>query len=77
MTETGTCKIKVKGIVDEYWSDWFDDMTITHSSEKETLFVGPVHDQSALYGLLAKIRDMGLSLISLEYMPGENHKVIE
>jgi hypothetical protein len=54
--------IRVKGILDEKWSDWFDGFTITPQADDETLLVGPVPDQSALHGLLAKIRDLGLPL---------------
>ena len=47
------------------WSDWFDGFTIT-PQEDETILVGSVSDQGALHGLLAKIRDLGLILISIE-----------
>lgn len=58
--------IRVKGILDEKWSDWFCDFTITPQADDETLLVGPVPDQSALHGLLAKIRDLGLPLSSVQ-----------
>jgi len=54
--------IRVKGILGEKWSDWFGGFTITPQADDETLLVGPVPDQSALHGLLAKIRDLGLTL---------------
>jgi hypothetical protein len=57
-------QIKIKGLLDEKWSDWFDGFTIT--PQEETILVGPVSDQGALHGLLAKIRDLGLTLISVE-----------
>jgi hypothetical protein len=59
-------QIRVKGILDEKWSDWFDSFTITPQADDETLLVGPVSDQSALHGLLAKIRDLGLPLLSVQ-----------
>jgi hypothetical protein len=59
-------QIKVKGNLDERWSDWFDGFTITYPSEDETLLRGRVVDQAALHGILAKIRDLGLSLLSVE-----------
>jgi len=59
-------QIIVKGIMDESWSDWFDGFSITAS--QETILVGPVRDQSSLHGLLAKIRDLGLVLVSVEHM---------
>ena len=64
-------QIKIKGFLDDQWSDWFDGLTITHPGETETLLVGPVRDQGALHGMLAKIRDLGLHLISVERLPAE------
>lgn len=61
-----TYQIKVKGFLDQKWSDWFDGFTITSQAENETLLVGPVSDQGALLGLLAKIRDLGITLLSVE-----------
>jgi hypothetical protein len=58
-------EIRVKGCVDEKWSDWFDGFTISPQADDETLLTGPVADQAALYGLLSKIRDLGLPLLSL------------
>lgn len=65
--ESGTVyQIRVKGHLDKRWSDWFDGLTITYPSNDETLLYGQVVDQTALHGLLAKIRDLGLSLLSVE-----------
>lgn len=61
-----TYQIIVKGVLDESWSDWFDGFTITVS--QETKLVGPIRDQGSLHGLLAKIRDLGLDLISVEQL---------
>jgi hypothetical protein len=58
-------EIRVKGQIDEHWSDWFEDLTITHTDQDETILSGTVVDQSALYGLLAKLRDLGLPLLSV------------
>jgi hypothetical protein len=58
-------QIRVKGILDERWSDWFDGLTITSQANGETLLEGPVRDQAALHGLLNKIRDMGMPLLSV------------
>ena len=58
-------EIRVKGRIDEHWSDWFDDLTITHTDQDETILSGTVVDQAALYGLLAKLRDLGLPLLSV------------
>ena len=58
-------EIRVKGRIDERWSEWFDGLTITHSDQDETVLTGPVPDQAALYGLVAKLRDIGLPLVSV------------
>lgn len=65
-------KIKIKGILDKKWSDWFDEFSITYYKEKETILMGPIPDQGALHGLLAKIRDLGLPIISVERISQEN-----
>lgn len=64
-------QIKVKGLLGQQWSDWFEGFTITHQGEGETVLEGPVRDQGALHGLLAKIRDLGIPLLSLECLPQE------
>ena len=58
--------IRVQGRLDATWSGWFDGCSIRPQEEDETLLVGPVTDQAALHGLLAKIRDLGLPLLSVE-----------
>ena len=59
-------QITVEGNLDQRWSDWFDGLTITPREDDETLLVGPVADQAALHGLLNKIRDLGLPLLSVQ-----------
>jgi hypothetical protein len=61
-------EIRVKGQIDEQWSDWFEGLRVAHTEQDETILSGSVADQSALYGLLAKLRDLGLSLISVNSM---------
>jgi hypothetical protein len=58
-------QIKIKGHLDQQWSAWFDDLAITHEPNGETLLSGPVVDQAALYGLLLKIHNLNLTLLSL------------
>lgn len=58
-------EIRVKGQMDEHWSEWFQDFEILASEENETILSGEVKDQAALYGLIAKMRDLGLALISV------------
>ena len=57
-------QIRVKGHLGPRWADWFGDMTITPEEGGETLLSGPVVDQAALHGLLRKVRDLGMPLIS-------------
>ena len=58
-------EIRVKGRIDEHWSDWFGGLTITHTDQNETILAGSIVDQAALYGLLTKLRDLGLPLLSV------------
>jgi hypothetical protein len=58
-------QIRIKGHLGSQWTDWFEGMTITLEDNGDTLLSGPVADQSALYGLLKKVRDLGLPLVSV------------
>lgn len=58
-------QIRVKGNLGPQWSDWFDGFAITPQASGETLLAGPVVDQAALHGILGKIRNLGLPLVSL------------
>jgi hypothetical protein len=58
--------IWVEGHLGPGWSEWFAGMTLTHTDTGNTLLSGPVVDQAALHGLLAKIRDLNLTLVGLE-----------
>ncbi|MBN1246237.1 MAG: hypothetical protein JXC32_01200 [Anaerolineae bacterium] len=62
----GLYKIRVKGNLDLRWSDWFDGFSITPVDDDETLLIGSVADQAALHGLLHKIRDLGLPLLTVQ-----------
>ena len=57
-------QIRVKGHLGPRWTEWFGDMTITLEDNGDTLLSGPVVDQAALHGLLRKVRDLGMPLIS-------------
>ena len=58
-------QIRVKGHLSPQWMDWFDGLTITLEEDGNTRLTGPVVDQSALHGLLKKVRDLGLPLLSI------------
>jgi hypothetical protein len=58
-------KIRLKGHLDQSWADWFEGLTVTHEADGTTTLVGENFDQAALHGLLKKIRDLGLPLLSV------------
>lgn len=64
-------EIRVKGKIDEHWSAWFEGMTLTYTDRDESILTGDVIDQAALYGLLAKARDLGLALLSVNSIEKE------
>ena len=63
--ETGRYEIRLKGHLDSRWAAWFDGLSLTNESDGTTLIHGPVADQAALHGLLQKVRDVGLPLVSV------------
>jgi hypothetical protein len=66
-------QIRVKGHLGSQWTDWFEGLTITLEDNGETLLTGPVVDQAALHGLLKKVRDLGMPLLSVNpIIPGSN-----
>lgn len=58
-------QIRVKGQLGSQWTDWFEGLSITLEEDGTTLITGPIIDQSALHGLLKKVRDLGMPLVSL------------
>ena len=58
-------EIQLAGHLEQRWAEWFDGLTLTHRSDGTTVFHGPVADQAALHGLLQKVRDLGLPLVSV------------
>ncbi|MET4638167.1 hypothetical protein [Mycetocola sp. 2940] len=58
-------EIRVEGQLDQSWSDWFDGFTLTSEVDGTTILTGPVVDQAALHGLLGRVRDLGVPLISV------------
>ena len=58
-------QIRIKGHLDPRWAEWFGGLTITLEDSGDTLLTGPVVDQAALHGLLRKVRDLGMPLLSV------------
>lgn len=58
-------KVRVEGHLDETWAEWLDGFTFAHNEQDETVLSGKVKDQAALYGLIAKLRDLGVKLIEV------------
>lgn len=59
------CEIKIKGHLDPSWSEWFAGLDVIHLEGDETLLKGVLPDQAALHGLLERIRDLNITLISV------------
>jgi hypothetical protein len=71
-------QIRIQGHLGREWADWFEGLTLTALDNGETLLTGPVVDQAALYGLLRKVRDVGLPLLSVDCVtPGQAEDVKE
>jgi hypothetical protein len=68
----GRYEIRLRGHLDSRWAAWFDGLSLTSSSDGTTVIGGPVADQAALHGLLQKVRDLGLPLVSVtQVQPGQ------
>ncbi|MDL1910264.1 hypothetical protein FBQ81_06155 [Chloroflexi bacterium CFX6] len=59
-------EIRVEGQLDPNWTEWLGGLTVAHAEESETVLAGCVKDQAELYGLIAKLRDIGMKLISVQ-----------
>jgi hypothetical protein len=66
--EAGRCEIRLKGHLDGRWVGWFDGMSLTLERNGVTAIHGPVVDEAALYGMLQRVRDVGLPLVSVTYL---------
>lgn len=67
-------QIRLKGQLDARWTDWFGGMAVALTEDDDTLLTGPLADQAALFGLLRKVRDLGLPLVSINEMRHEPSK---
>jgi len=64
-------EIRVKGHLPQHWSEWLEGLTIIHDPNGETLLAGSLRDQAALFGVVMKVRDLGLTLLSVNPIEGE------
>lgn len=69
------CQIRVQGHLDGSWSEWFEGLSMTCEEDGTTVLTGPVADQPALHGLLAKIRDLGVPLVSVNWVKPDEGEV--
>jgi hypothetical protein len=63
--EAGRYEIRLTGHLDAHWTAWFDGLTVSHESDGTTVITGPIADQAALHGVLQRVRDLGLPLVSV------------
>jgi len=73
--EAGRYEIRLKGHLDSRWATWFDGLGLTHESDGTTIISGLVADQAALHGLLQKVRDIGLPLVSVTQVEADRPDV--
>ena len=76
MTDGIYCQIRVKGHLSEQWTAWFADLELDNRPGGEAILAGPLPDQAALYGVLNRMRDLGLALISLNCFEISTKKLI-
>ena len=69
-------RILIKGHLDAEWADWFGGFPLNHQEDGTTLLTGPVADQPALHGLLAKIHNLGLPLLLVEQLDNESRSLL-
>ena len=72
--QAGQYEIRLEGHLDTRWAAWFDGLALTHETDGTTVLNGPVVDQAALHGLLQKVRDLGLPLISVLHVGPDSHR---
>lgn len=67
--EAGRYEIRLAGHLDAHWAAWFNGLTVSREADGTTVISGPIVDQSALHGLLQRVRDLGLPLVSVTRLP--------
>lgn len=67
-SQPSICQIRIKGHLGHRWTDWFESLTIILEEDGNTLLTGLVVDQAALYGILKKVRDLGMPLLSVNFV---------
>ncbi len=67
-------EILIKGRIDFHWSDWLGGLQITHVGQEQSLLTGSIADQATLHGILSKLRDLDLKLVSVNLKEGVNHE---
>ena len=70
----GSQRIRIRGHLDPAWSTWFDSLTVTPADDGTTELAGPLVDQAALFGLLARLRDLGATLLLVEHLRWDARK---
>ncbi len=70
---SGRYEIRLVGHLHERWAAWFDGLTVAHRDDGTTVISGPIADQAALHGLLQRVRDLGLPLISVTELDSADH----
>ncbi len=69
--ESGRYEIRLTGHLDAHWTAWFDGLTVSHEGDGTTVIGGPIADQAALHGVLQRVRDLGLPLVSVIRVEGD------
>ncbi|WP_035776237.1 hypothetical protein [Arthrobacter sp. H5] len=69
--DAGRYKIRIQGHLDDCWTEWFEGLSLTRESDGTTMLCGQVSDQAGLHGLLRKVGDLGMTLISVIAIDGE------
>ena len=72
--QAGQYEIRVEGHLGTRWAAWFDGLALTHEPDGTTVLLGPVVDQAALHGLLQKVRDLGVPLVSVTHVAPDSHR---